>query len=379
MYMSILGHKMDFGLIPILQIMSSKDREEKLTGYLVLQQLLRDIPDFLKLVTQTILTDIQSEQIFASSLALDFVANDGNAGMAEVLAGPILQLIQKEPEKVPAVIRKKALLALVQLFKANPDVVSTNGAEDILMKLMDQKNVGFLTCLMHLLDSLPNSAVFEPIKHRTIYLLTKIVIKREVTDDHIYYTMPCPWLLISLMRFLEKLPTVLGDQMNPKTSVIESQPMMGAATIAKCFELVGKVGTTGLQSKINIHWAIALEAARLYAFYRDYIKDEFDIKFLFDVIRSTSVASNIKYAAFDSLTLMSSIPYVMNHIKANLYDIAQAVITEKDYAVRHRGLLLLYNAADQHSAQPVTAALCFAASQNDTPVNYREDAVLRAV
>lgn len=76
--------------------------------------------------------------------------------MAEVLAGPILQLIQVDPEKVSSVIRKKALLALVRLFKMSPDSVSTSGAEEVLMKLMSQKNVGFLTCLMHLFDSLPN-------------------------------------------------------------------------------------------------------------------------------------------------------------------------------------------------------------------------------
>ena len=38
-----------------------------------------------------------------------------------------------------------------------------------------------------------------------IYLMTKILIKREVTEDHIYYNMPCPWLLISIMRFAQKL------------------------------------------------------------------------------------------------------------------------------------------------------------------------------
>lgn len=141
--------------------------------------------------------------------------------------------------------------------------------------------------------------------------MTKIIIKREVTDDHIYYTMPCPWLLISLMRFLQKMPPELGEAINPRTSVIEDETEMITMTINKCFELVSKVGTTGLQSKINIHWALALEAAKLYAFYKNSITQEFDLKFMFDVIRSTSVASNIKYAAFNCLTTMSSIGYVM--------------------------------------------------------------------
>lgn len=299
--------------------------------------------------------------------------------MAEVLAGPILTLIQKEPEKVPAVVRKKAILALIQLFKQNPDAATTQGTEAVLMKLLEQKNVGFLTCLMHLLDSLPNPAGFSEAKHRMIYLLTKIIIKREVTDDHVYYTVPCPWLLITIMRFLQKLPCELGESINPRTGAVEDQSEMATMVVCKCFELVSKVGTTGLQSKINIHWALALEAAKLYAFYKDFIKQEFELKFLFDVIRSTSVASNIKYAAFSCLSTLSPIDYAMLQIKLNLNDIARAVIMNPDYAVRHRGLALLYNAADQKSAQAVTGALCFAAAQTAAPANYREDAALRAV
>lgn len=36
MYMSILGYKCDFGLVAIQQLMASKDKEEKLVGYLTL-------------------------------------------------------------------------------------------------------------------------------------------------------------------------------------------------------------------------------------------------------------------------------------------------------------------------------------------------------
>lgn len=288
--------------------------------------------------------------MFASSLALDFVANDGDSAMAEVLAGPIIQLIQKDPEKVPPILRKKAVLALLNLFKKNNDAVATTGAEPILIKLMEQKNVGFLTCLIHLFDSLPNTKALEPVKHRAIYLLNKIVIKREVTEDHIYYTMPCPWLLISLMRFLQRLPKQLVDQLNPKTSIVESQSEMIKQVICKCFELVSKIGTSGVQSRINIHWAIALEASRLYAFYREQIRCEVDFKFLFDIVRSKTVISNIKYAAFDCLTLMSVIGDVINQVRANLMDVAQAIVSERDYAVRHRGLILLYSLADNQNA-----------------------------
>ena len=128
----------------------------------------------------------------------------------------------------------------------SPDSVSTSGAETVLMKLMDQKNVGFLTCLIHLLNSLSNPQVFLPIKHRLIYLMTKILIKREVTDDHVYYSMPCPWLLISIMRFVQKLGPQLTTEMNSRTNAIEDETVMITDTIRTAFDSISKVGTTGL-------------------------------------------------------------------------------------------------------------------------------------
>lgn len=76
---------------------------------------------------------------------------------------------------------------------------------------------------------------------------------------------------------------------------------------------------------------------------------------------------------------MSVIGDVINQVRANLMDVAQAIVSERDYAVRHRGLLLLYSLADNQNAQAITATFCFSANQPDTPVSYREDAVLRAV
>lgn len=43
---------------------------------------------------------------------------------------------------------------------------------------------------------------------------------------------------------------------------------------------------------------------------------------------------------------MSTIGDVINQTRQNIMDIAQSIISEKDYAVRHRGLLLLYSMAD---------------------------------
>lgn len=118
--MSILGYKIDFGLVPISRMMSSKNKEEKLIGYLCMQQLLRDSPDFLRLVTQTLMNDLQSELTFDRCLALDFIANTADAPMAEVITSLVMQLASEvSKEKVPTLVRKKAVLALARLFTVN--------------------------------------------------------------------------------------------------------------------------------------------------------------------------------------------------------------------------------------------------------------------
>ena len=58
-YMVILGHKVDFGLAKIATMMQSKNNQEKMIAYLTMQQLLRDQPEFLKMVTQTIMYDLE--------------------------------------------------------------------------------------------------------------------------------------------------------------------------------------------------------------------------------------------------------------------------------------------------------------------------------
>ena len=139
------------------------------------------------------------------TIALDFIANCADYNMAEIVSQPILSIIQDAGNRsIPTSVRKKATLALLKLYLINPEAVEASGVQDQLITLLEVRNVGFLNCLMHLMEiiSTRNPDAIEPVKHRCIYLMQKIVIKREVSEDHVYYGQPSPWLLISLMRML---------------------------------------------------------------------------------------------------------------------------------------------------------------------------------
>ena len=148
--------------------------------------------------------------------------------------------------------------------------------------------------------------------------------------------------------------------------------------IEAIFSNTSKVGVSGLQSKINIHWAVCVEAANMFSFYKDLISPQLDVRFMLDVVRSPSVASNLKYAALCILERLALVQTLKAQVTASIQDLAAAVLNEPDYAVRHRGALLLENCLDEDNARAVVASLVYCA-QCDAPVNYREDAVLRAI
>lgn len=114
-----------------------------------------------------------------------------------------------------------------------------------------------------------NPEPFEDMKFRSLYLTKKIIVLQRVSDDHMYYQFPCPWLLISIMKFLRKLSVNLVGIFNTKENKDDDLRPMVAEVIDAAFQRVAKVGTSGLQSKINIHWAVCVEACETYAFYAE--------------------------------------------------------------------------------------------------------------
>ena len=88
--------------------------------------------------------------------------------------------------------------------------------------------------------------------------------------------------------------------------------------IEAIFQNTSKVGVSGLQSKINIHWAVCTEAANMFSFYKDLIQPSIDVRFMLDVVRSPSVASNLKYAALCILERLALIPSFKTQITASI-------------------------------------------------------------
>ena len=379
MYMHILGHNIDFGLLQASQLMTSKVRDEKIVGYIVLGELLHDNKDFLRLVTQTIMYDLQQVNEFATPLALTFVANVANAEMAEVVAPACMQLVAAQKTQVNSYIRKKAALALLHCYRINPASVDTENINSMLITLMEAKNVGFLSCLTHLLYGISdtNSKVFEVIKTRAIYLLSKIIIKKEVSVDHQYHGCPCPWLIISLMRFLRRLAPRLEEAQDKDHGLVNQRTML-ESVINEIFKMCSGISSSAPVDKQQIFWALAYETGVLSNYYAEYFEETIKVDFMIKTVTAKDTKPNVRFAAISTLAEMSRMVNVSIAIRANIRSIVEIVSYEMDFSLRGKGQVLLFNSADVETAEGIVLCLLGGAKATRFPKDYREDSLLRA-
>lgn len=218
MYAFLLGFPVDFGFIEASQLIASPVRVNKVVGHLFLTLMLNISDDFTELISATLASDIESGNVVNASLALNTVAVLGSATMAEAMAPVIMQILvtgtTPAGETVKTIVRKKAALAFLQLYRTAPSAVAL-GDDDVakLTSLLNVRNVGFLTAILSLFHEFavnPPTANAIPamIEHRTriVHLLGKIR-RGEVAEDHMYLgSVPCPWLQIKLLRLLRLMP-----------------------------------------------------------------------------------------------------------------------------------------------------------------------------
>lgn len=379
MYMHMLGHSVDFGLLQASQLMSSKNREEKIIGYIALGELLQDNNDFLRLVTQTVMHDLQEVNEYWTPLALTFVANAANAEMAEIVAPQCIQIVAAQKGQINSYTRKKAALALLHCYRVNPDSVDTENINSMLISLMEAKNVGFLNCLTHLLYGISekNPGTFEVIKTRAIYLLHKIIIKKEVSADHQYHGCPCPWLIISLMRFLCRLKPVLEPAQDKDHGVIDQQAMLGNV-ILEVFRMCASIPNSASADKLQTFWALAYEAGILSNYYIEYFEEIIKVDFMIGAVTAKDTRPNIRFAAISTLAVMSRMVNVNIAIRSNIRTIVEVVSYEMDFSLRGKGQVLLFNSADVETAEGIVLCLLGGARATRFPADYREDSLLRA-
>ncbi|KAF9622200.1 hypothetical protein IFM89_030058 [Coptis chinensis] len=134
-------------------------------------------------------------------------------------------------------VRKKAALCLLPLFRKNPDVVNVEGWSDRMTQLLDERDLGVLTSVTSLLVALVsnNYDAYWSCVLKCVKILERLARNNDVPPEYTDYGIPSPWLQVCVkialllfhyfskkvktMRALQYFPTI--EDPNTQKSLFE--------------------------------------------------------------------------------------------------------------------------------------------------------------
>ena len=117
----MLGYDIEFGHLEVLHILSSSEFSNKQIGYLAASLLLHETHEMIPLVIHSFLSDLNSTNELFQGMALSAIGSIGGKEMAESLAPSIEKILLSKTTKT--VVRKKAALGLLKLWRRQPGVI----------------------------------------------------------------------------------------------------------------------------------------------------------------------------------------------------------------------------------------------------------------
>lgn len=361
LYIHMLGYDVDFGHMETVSLISAPKYPEKQVGYIVTACLLNENHDFLRLAINTVRNDIIGRNETFQCLALTMVGNIGGREFAESLAPDVQKLLISSSCR--PLVRKKAALCLLRLYRKNPDVVNVDGWADRMAQLLDERDLGVLTSSMSLLVALVSNhhEAYWSCLPKCVKTLERLARNQDIPQEYTYYGIPSPWLQVKTMRALQYFPTI--EDPNTRRSLFEvlQRILMGTDVVKNV-------------NKNNASHAVLFEALSL-VMHLDAEKEMMSqcVALLgkFIAVREP----NIRYLGLENMTRMLMVTDVQDIIKRHQAQIITS-LKDPDISIRRRALDLLYGMCDVSNAKDIVEELLQYLSSSDFAM--REELALKA-
>lgn len=342
LYIYMLGYDVDFGHMEAVSLISAPKYPEKQVGYIVTSCLLNENHDFLRLAINTVRNDIIGRNETFQCLALTLVGNIGGREFAESLAPDVQKLLLSSSCR--PLVRKKAALCLLRLYRKNPDVVNVDGWSDRMAQLLDERDLGVLTSSTSLLVALVSNDhdTYWSCLPKCVKILERLARNQDIPQEYTYYGIPSPWLQVKTMRALQYFPTV--EDPNTRRSLFEvlQRILMGTDVVKNV-------------NKNNASHAVLFEALAL-VMHLDAEKEMMSqcVALLgkFIAVREP----NIRYLGLENMTRMLMVTDVQDIIKRHQAQIITS-LKDPDISIRRRALDLLYGMCDVSNAKDIVEEL----------------------
>jgi len=371
LYIHMLGHDVEFGHRQAADLIPAPRYAEKQVGYLACALLLTEKDEFLRLVINSVRSDLVSRNEPFQCLALAFIANVGGAEMASLLTADVGAVLVNGSAR-PAV-RKKAALALLRLVRKAPpeeDALDPDQwAPRLAAILDDERDVGLLLCTVSLILGLVARSYqgYEGLAPRLVALLARLR-SRDVSPDYTYYGIASPWLQVKALRALQYFPAPADARVRTALGAALRSAIEDAGTGAKNV------------NKSNALHAIALEAVSLALAGAGGDDPDLVAGSVGLLGRCVGAARepNLRYLGLEAMVRLAAVPDVRASVSRHQAAVTGA-LRDPDVSVRRRALDLLFAMAAPETGPAVVAELlAYLSPDGGCDLSMREDVALRA-
>lgn len=196
-YFETLGHNTSFARILPINLCQSQSAYLKKISYLLAAMLVRPGEKLAILMHNTIMKDLTSENIFTILTVLTML----RYFMNEDLIGDILSQLRALMKHKLAMIRRKALLVMYNIYQKFPHLI-----DDIKELAVGGLNDPEVPVLFASISVLKQLIIFDPIsfKNQTTKLVEVLnkIIDHKFPPEYDYHRVPAPWMQIDLLRML---------------------------------------------------------------------------------------------------------------------------------------------------------------------------------
>ena len=343
LYIYMLGYEVEFGHMHVVGLISAPKYSEKQVGYTVASVLLNETHEFLRLVINSVREDIISRSEIFQCRGLNVVANVGGREFADALAADVQRVLLNGGAR--PIVRKKAALALLRLFRRNKEILVPETFSRQLADLLDERDLGILSGVMSLLTGIVahDSAGYEVCIPKVCAVITRLARNKDIPADYQYYLLPSPWLQVKCLRALQYFPTPEDPEYLQAEVDVVSGILQGTAAVRNV-------------NKNNALHAVLFEAVSLAA-QLDLGEDRGLIERSVGVLGGfiTESEPNIAYLGLNHLTNLVA-PDTLEAIQSYIPEVIPR-LHDVDISIRKRALDLLFAACDASNARDIVAHL----------------------
>eukprot|EP01054_Gregarina_sp_Poly1_P004570 Gregarina_sp_Poly_1__4569@NODE_244_length_10763_cov_79_258975_g214_i0_p2_GENE_NODE_244_length_10763_cov_79_258975_g214_i0NODE_244_length_10763_cov_79_258975_g214_i0_p2_ORF_typecomplete_len993_score143_10Adaptin_N/PF01602_20/8e99AP4E_app_platf/PF14807_6/8_3e10Cnd1/PF12717_7/0_0022Cnd1/PF12717_7/0_026Proteasom_PSMB/PF10508_9/0_00024Proteasom_PSMB/PF10508_9/2_3HEAT_2/PF13646_6/1_2e04HEAT_2/PF13646_6/0_12HEAT_2/PF13646_6/7_7HEAT_2/PF13646_6/1_2e04Arm_2/PF04826_13/4_2Arm_2/PF04826_13/0_33CLASP_N/PF12 len=250
LYAEMLGHDASFAHIHAVKLVSDKNILSKRTGYMMCALCLNPTHEFLLLLVNTIQKDLASSDYLEVAVALTSCAQVMQAEAVPIMLPFIVNLLSHCKE----LIRKKALSALLALYRLDPSILSTVAPE--IRRVLHDSDLGVISAALDLIGEIVKRrhvdelaqcfyAEFDGLIPSLVSIL-KDVLSHKLPREWDFHRVPAPWLQIKILNLMV---AVVGTDQKNSEEVYE----ILRTVMSKC------------DLQVNISYAITFECVRTIA------------------------------------------------------------------------------------------------------------------